>query len=112
MELRDGQRRMKNRNTLWHGLAAMPHTLWHVLLTVPLRTGMRRAPCLLFCACVLLPLAASPARTETVTVRRLSGPSEEGELGGLSATQITLRVKAGDTRIPVEDTLDVTVPGN
>jgi hypothetical protein len=61
---------------------------------------------------MLLSLATSPARSETVTVQKLAGPSEEGELSGLSATEITLRAKGGLTRIPVENALDVTVPGN
>jgi len=91
---------MNVRNMLWHGLS-----------TVPLRTA-RRVPCLWLCTGMLLLLAASPARSETVTVRKLSGQTEEGELSGLSATEITLRAKASSTRIPVEDALDVTVPGN
>jgi hypothetical protein len=74
--------------------------LWHGLLTVPLWTG------------ILLSLGALPARAETVSVRKLSGQSEEGELSGLSATEITIRAKTGNTRIRVEDALDVTVPGN
>jgi len=114
MEVRDGQRQMNIGNRLRHGVITMPQRtgmmrlpwpalcqkrLWQALLTVSL-SGM------------LFFLAASPAFGETVTVRKLSGQSEEGELSGLSATEITLRATAGKARIPVEDALDVTVPGN
>src|SRR5215469_4601672 len=103
MEVRDGRGRMINRDWLRHGLIK----LWHGLPTVPLRTVICRTPCRWLCTCLLFSVAASLAQSETVTVRKLSGQSEEGELSGLSATEITLRAQAGNARIPVQDALDV-----